>query len=113
MQSLDTRLSSSYFDSQRFSQFQSQMQSELGRLNDMAMKYDSNMKLLAEGTLTLSEKDKQYSLKVDTIKKDLQSLASAIETRIDSKLYSLENGQQVSRSTLEQQVDMALKRYGD
>lgn len=50
------------------------------------------MKLLAEGTLSLSEKDKQYGLKMDMFKKDLATLAQAIETRMDTKLSTLENG---------------------
>lgn len=71
------------------------------------------MKLLAEGTLSLSEKDKQYSLKMEMIKKDLATLAQAIETRMDTKLSTIENGQQINKSTIETQMEQALKRYSD
>ena len=68
---------------------------------------------MAEGTLSLSEKDKQYQLKMDLMRKDLANMANAIETRIDSKLTTFENGQQIIRSTIETQIDQALKRYSD
>ena len=35
------------------------------------MQFDTNMKLLAEGTLSLSEKDKGYTLKIDLLKKEI------------------------------------------
>jgi hypothetical protein len=35
------------------------------------MQFETNMKLLAEGTLSLSEKEKGYNLKIDLLKKEL------------------------------------------
>jgi hypothetical protein len=48
--------------------------------------------LLAEGTLNLSEKEKQFALKVEIMRKDLQNMANSIETRLDTKLSSVESG---------------------
>ena len=47
------------------------------------------------------------------IKKDLATLAQAIETRMDTKLSTIENGQQINKSTIETQMEQALKRYSD
>lgn len=66
------------------------------------MQFDNNLKLLAEGTLSLSEKEKQFSLKVEIMRKDLQNMANSLETRLETKLSSVENGQKVNVSTIEQ-----------
>jgi len=34
-------------------------------VNEQQVQFDANLKLLAEGTLNLSEKDKQYALRFD------------------------------------------------
>lgn len=77
------------------------------------MQFDNNLKLLAEGTLSLSEKEKQFSLKVEIMRKDLQNMANSLETRLETKLSSVENGQKVNVSTIEQQVESGFKRFND
>lgn len=80
-------------------------------MNEQQVQFDANLKLLAEGTLSLSEKDKQYQVKMDMMRKELQSMGAAIETRIDTKLTTYENGQQINKTTIETQMEQAMKRY--
>ncbi len=47
------------------------MQTELNRINEQQTQFDNNLKLLAEGTLSLSEKEKQFAMKVEIMRKDL------------------------------------------
>ena len=61
-------------------------------MNEQQVQFDANLKLLAEGTLSLSDKDKQYQVKMDMMRKELQSIGSSIEARIDTKLTTFENG---------------------
>ena len=89
------------------------MQSEINRLNDQSVQCDNNLKLLAEGTLSLSEKDKQYQMKMDLMKKDLQNFAQAVEARMDSRFGAIDNNMQMNKTATESQVDIALKKYGE
>ena len=50
------------------------------------------MKLLAEGTLNLSEKDKQYAMRFDQMRKEVQAMNAAFESRIDTRLQTYESG---------------------
>lgn len=61
-------------------------------MNEQQVQFDSNLKLLAEGTISLSDKDKQYQVKMDMLRKELQNIGTSIEARIDSKLTTYENG---------------------
>lgn len=74
-------------------------------MNEQQVQFDANLKLLAEGTLSLSDKDKQYTVKMDLMRKELQTLGQAIETKIDSRMTTYENAQQVTRSTIETQLE--------
>ena len=82
-------------------------------MNEQQVQFDSNLKLLAEGTISLSDKDKQYQVKMDMLRKELQNIGTSIEARIDSKLTTYENGEQLARSTIETQLDQVMRRYGD
>ena len=110
---LQTQVSTNSSDQTRFINFQSSMQADMNRINEQQMQFDNNLKLLAEGTLSLSEKEKQFSLKVEIMRKDLQNMANSLETRLETKLSSVENGQKVNVSTIEQQVESGFKRFND
>lgn len=43
-------------------------------MNEQQIQFDGNLKLLAEGTLSLSEKDKQYQVKMEMMRKELQTI---------------------------------------
>ena len=47
------------------------LKNEINNLSEHQIALDNNIKLLAEGTLNLSEKDKQYQIKLDNMRKDL------------------------------------------
>ena len=81
------------------------MQSEINRMNEQQVLFDGNMKLLAEGTLNLSEKDKQYQLKMDMMRKELTTIGQSIETRMDTKLTTYESGLAMNKSTLDTQME--------
>jgi hypothetical protein len=68
---------------------------------------------LAEGTLSLSEKEKQFALKVEIMRKDLSNMANSIESRLDTKLSSVESGQKVNVTTIENQMESGFKRFND
>ena len=59
------------------------------------------MKLLAEGTLSLSEKDKGYNLKIDLLKKEISGISASIDTKLETRLSSMESGHKISASTIE------------
>jgi hypothetical protein len=50
---------------------------------------------------------------MDMMRKELQNLGQAIETRIDSKLSTYENGHQITKTTIETQLEQSMKRYND
>jgi hypothetical protein len=79
-------------DGSRFQTFSAQVQSEINRMNEQQVQFDGNMKLLAEGTLSLSEKDKQYQVKMEMMRKELTTIGQSIEARMDTKLTTYENG---------------------
>jgi hypothetical protein len=74
-------------------------------MNEQQVLFDGNMKLLAEGTLNLSEKDKQYQLKMDMMRKELTTIGQSIETRMDTKLTTYESGLAMNKSTLDTQME--------
>ena len=43
-------------------------------MNEQQVLFDGNLKLLAEGTLSISEKDKQYQVKMEMMRKELQTI---------------------------------------
>eukprot|EP00347_Sterkiella_histriomuscorum_P008751 403343892 len=110
---LQNQLSANQNDQTRFNNFQTNVQNDLNRMNEQQLQFDNNLKLLAEGTLSLSEKEKQFALKVEIMRKDLSNMANSIETRLDTKLSSVETGQKVSASTIENQVESGFKRFND
>lgn len=89
------------------------MQTELAKISEQHLQFDTNMKLLAEGTLSLSEKEKGYNLKIDLLKKEVSNLGSSIETKLESRLSSMESGHKVSASTIENQMETSFKRFND
>jgi len=60
MSAAEGKLAQGLLDGSRFQTFSGQVQSEINRMNEQQVQFDANLKLLAEGTLSLSEKDKQY-----------------------------------------------------
>ena len=75
------------------------------------MLFDGNLKLLAEGTLSISEKDKQYQVKMDMMRKELTNIGHSIETRMDTKLTTYESGLAMNKNTLDTQMESYMKRY--
>ena len=73
--------------------------------------FDGNLKLLAEGTLSISEKDKQYQVKMDMMRKELTNIGLSIETRMDTKLTTYESGLAMNKNTLDTQMESYMKRY--
>lgn len=92
MTAAEGKLSQGLLDGSRFQSFSSQVQSEINRLNEQQVQFDGNLKLLAEGTLSLSEKDKQYQLKMEMMRKELTTIGQSIEARMDTKLTTYESG---------------------
>ena len=82
-------------------------------MNEQQVQFDSNMKLLAEGTLSLSEKDKQYQVKMEMMRKELQTIGQSIEARMDTKLSTYENGASMNKTTIETQMEHSMKRYNE
>lgn len=113
MAAAEGKLAQGLLEGARFQAFSQQVQAEVNRINEQQVQFDANLKLLAEGTLSLSDKDKQYSTKLELMRKELQTLGQAIETRIDAKLSTYESTQQMAKATIETQLDQAVKRYGD
>lgn len=50
---------------------------------------------------------------MDMMRKELQTLGQAIEVRIDTRMTTYENAQQVTRATIETQLEQAMKRYSE
>lgn len=82
-------------------------------MNEQQVQFDNNLKLLAEGTLSLSEKEKQFALKVEIMRKDLQNITNSLEARLETKLSSVENGQKVSASAVETQLENGFRRFSE
>jgi exonuclease VII small subunit len=82
-------------------------------MNEQQIQFDSNLKLLAEGTLSLSEKDKQYQVKMEMMRKELNTIGQSIEARLDTKLTTYENGQSINKTTIETQMEHSMKRYSE
>ena len=70
-------------------------------MNEQQIQFDGNLKLLAEGTLSLSEKDEQYQVKMEMMRKELQTIGQSIEVRMDTKLSTYENGASINKTTIE------------
>ena len=105
MTAAEGKLAQGLLDGTRFQSFSSQVQAEINRMNEQQVQFDSNLKLLAEGTLSLSDKDKQYQVKMDMMRKELTNIGQSIEARIDTKLQTFESGQQVVKATIETQLE--------
>ena len=80
-------------------------------MNEQQVLFDGNLKLLAEGTLSISEKDKQYQTKMEMMRKELTNIGHCIETRRDTKLTTYESGLAMNKSTLDTQMESYMKRY--
>ena len=48
---------------------------------------------------------------MEMMRKELQTIGASIETRLDTKLTTYENGASINKTTIETQMEQTMKRY--